>query len=272
MSIRVLGQAASTMDQIQRQMDVISHNIANSNTTGYKMRRPEFSDLLFQQIHNMRDGENARNRVTYDGIRVGTGARLGGVHNDLSIGSFQNTDRKLDVVLTDKNHYFQIEVEGEEGVSYTRDGNFHLSVEGNELVLVNSDGHYVLGENGPIRFSNTVDDIQISDDGHVYVTENGAMTIAGTISLAEVIRPRVMETVGDNLFRLPDLEALDLEFDEIIQDVDEVDTMRSNKLEMSNVDLGVQMTELINAQRAYQINAKSITTADQMQNLINQLR
>ena len=272
MSVRMLGQASSTMDQIQRQMDVISHNISNSNTTGYKMRRPEFSDLLFQQIHNMRDGENARNRVTYDGIRVGTGARIGAVHSDLSIGSFQNTDRKLDVVLTDKNHYFQVEVEDEEGVSYTRDGNLHLSSEGNELALVNSDGHYIVGENGPIRFSNTIDDIQIADNGNVYVTENDETTLAGRISLVEVIRPRVMETVGDNLFRLPDLDELDLDFDEIIADVDADEVMKSNKLEMSNVDLGTQMTELINAQRAYQVNAKSVTTADQMQGLINQMR
>lgn len=272
MSIRSLGQAAVTMGQLQGQMDVISHNIANSNTTGYKMRRAEFSELLFQQIDNMRDGENARNRSTYDGIRVGTGAKLGAVHHDLSIGSMQQTDRKLDVALLNKDHYFQVAVQGEEGIHYSRDGRLHLNLEGNQLTLVNGDGHAIIGANGPIRFSQDIDDIDIRDNGNVYVTENGNTRLAGTIALTEIMRPRVLETAGNNLFRLPDLAGLNLNRNDILQAVAGNDMLKSNQLEMSNVDVGTQMTELLTAQRAYQINAKTISTADQMQGLINQMR
>src|SRR5690625_1518720 len=111
MSIRALGQAAVTMNQLQQQIDMIGHNLANSQTTGYKSRQAEFSSLLFQQINNLSDPENARGRRTPDGIRLGTGARLGAINSDLSLGAIKTTDRDLDVVLLNKNHYFQIQVE-----------------------------------------------------------------------------------------------------------------------------------------------------------------
>ena len=103
MSLRTMSQAAVTMNQLQNQIDMIGHNLANSQTTGYKTRQAEFSSLLSQQITNMTDPENARGRITPDGIRIGTGARLGSINNNLSLGAIKNTDRALDTLLLNKN-------------------------------------------------------------------------------------------------------------------------------------------------------------------------
>ena len=273
MSLRVMGQAAVTMNQLQQQLDVIGHNIANANTTGYKQRTSEFSDLLFQQIHNMTQPGNEVGRSTNDGIRIGTGAKLGAVNNDFSIGSLQNTDRPLDIALTQPTHFMQVitNVNGREEIQYTRDGSLYVSSEGNDLVLVSKDGHPINGENGPIRFSNNIDSIRIGTDGRVYVTENGAEQYAGTIQVRHIKKPRLLEATGDNIFQLR-VQNTGFNEAEIAQLVDENNIMESGKLEMANVDIGLQMVELMNAQRAYQVNARSITMADQMQGLVNQLR
>lgn len=275
MSIRAMGQAAVTMNQLQMQMDMIGSNLANSQTTGYKSRQAEFSSLLFQQINNLSDPENARNRQTPDGIRTGTGARLGAINSNLSLGAIQNTERDLDTVLLNENHYFQIEVEanGQREVRYTRDGSFYLQPVGDDVVLVTKDGHPVFGENGPIQFANQFDAIEINADGSVHVKRGNQQEQVGTIAIAEINRPRLLEATGDNLFRLPNLEALGLNFDDIVQAAPIGDALIQNRsLEMSNVDTGEQMTQLINAQRSYQFNSRTISMADQMQGLINQVR
>src|SRR5699024_262134 len=111
----MMTQAAITMNQLQKQLDNIGHNLSNSDTTGYKSRDTEFSSLLFQQINNLRHESNAEGRTTPDGIRVGSGARLGSVNNNLSVGAIKETGRELDVVLQDENHLFQVQVnDGEE--------------------------------------------------------------------------------------------------------------------------------------------------------------
>src|SRR5690625_1993965 len=124
---RAMIQAAVTMNQLQQKLDVIGNNMANSQTTGYKSRQAEFSSLLSQQINNMsRDG--GANRLTPDGVRVGSGARLGQVKNNLEMGSIKETDRALDVALYKKKHLFQIEVTvyGVTDGIFTRDGTFYF--------------------------------------------------------------------------------------------------------------------------------------------------
>lgn len=275
MSLRAMGQATVTMNQLQQQIDMIGHNLANSQTAGYKSRQAEFSSLLFQHINNLSDPENARNRITPDGIRVGSGARLGAINSNLSLGAIQTTERDLDAVLRNENHYFQIEVEenGVQEMRYTRDGSFYLQPVGNDVILVTKDGHPVYGMNGPIRFARNFDSIQLNDNGAIIVKRGAQYENVGTLAIAEINRPRILEATGDNLFQLPNLAALGLNFNDIVQTV-EVDTavIRSGALEMSNVDIAEQMTQLINAQRSYQFNSRTITMADQMQGLVNQLR
>src|SRR5690625_3114505 len=156
-------QAAVTMGQLQNKLDVIGNNLANSQTTGYKSRQSEFSSLLFQQINNLNHPQNATGRLTPDGLRVGSGAKLGSVNLNTEKGTIMQTDRELDVALLQKNHYFQVEVteNNQTQIQYTRDGSFYLQPINNDqsLLLTTKDGHPVYGMNGPIEIAPGFDQI-----------------------------------------------------------------------------------------------------------------
>src|SRR5699024_265155 len=126
MSLRALRQASTTMNQIQKQLDTVGHNMANTSIPGYKSQQAEFSNLMFQQMNNLTDQANAEAHLTPVGLRMGTGARLGAINPQMDIGSMQTTDRDLDADLEDQTHFFQVSVEedGEEITQFTRDGSF----------------------------------------------------------------------------------------------------------------------------------------------------
>lgn len=276
MSIRMMGQASAAMKALQHKLDMIGHNLANSNTHGYKARKAEFQSLLKQHINNLNDPINAQGRITPDGIRVGTGSKLGSTNSDLSIGSMQVTERNLDTMLLHENHYYQInfQQDGVNEVRYTRSGAFYVTPVGNgQVQLVTSEGYPVLGANGPITFRDDFNEININERGEVIVTYGTNEVVEGRLAIVEITRPRLLEAVGDNAFRLPNLAALGYNFNDIVRvALNDVPLVQSNALEMSNVAIQDEMTDMIIAQRAYQLNARSITTADQMQGLINQLR
>lgn len=270
-------QAAVTMNQLQSQLDVIGHNLANSETTGYKSRESEFSSLLFQQIDNLRHQSNATGRLTPDGIRVGSGAKLGSINNNLSIGPIKTTDRDLDVALQNENHLFQVQVNNgdQTEIQYTRDGSFYLNPVNNDqsLMLTTAEGHPVLGENGPIVVDRGIDKVDIRTNGEIYAQRGTETEYVGRLTVVEAIRPRALEAEGENMFRLPDTAELEYNLNEIIQQVnDDGNLVKSRALEHSNVDMGKQMADLILTQRSYQSNARTITMADQMSGLVNQLR
>lgn len=274
---RTMIQAAVTMHQLQQKLDMIGHNMANSQTPGYKARHSQFSSLLKQNINNLNSPANEMNRLTPVGVRVGTGAKLGAIMNDMSHGALKNTDRALDLALMNENHFFQIQtdVQGVLETRYTRDGNFYLNpVNEVQVMLTTGDGNPVLGQNGaPILIQNGFDRIEIRDNGEVLVERGNVQQVAGTIGVVEINRPHVLEATGGNLFRIPDLEELGYTIGEIVTPLGtQGRLMESGKLEASNVDLAEQMTELISTQRAYQFNARTISTSDQMLGLINQLR
>src|SRR5699024_2897417 len=172
---RSMNQATTTMNQLQKQLDIIGNNMSNSSTTGYKSRQAEFSSLLFQQINNMNHPENQTGRLTPDGIRTGLGARLGAVNVNNALGN--------------ENHYF--ESQGNAGeVLFTRDGSFYLQPVNNntEVELVTKNGDYVLGSDGnPIRFASTgIDGIQIEEDGTIMVTRGQQTENIGEISIVSI--------------------------------------------------------------------------------------
>lgn len=274
---RSMIQAAVTMGQLQQKLDTIGHNLANSQTTGYKSRQAEFSSLLFQQIENLNHPANGTGRLTPDGIRIGSGARLGAINSNMNAGNIVTTDRMLDTALLRENYFYQIQVTENNvtEIRYTRDGAFYLSPinDNGDLMLVTKDGHPVLGANGPIVIEPGFDSIQIQDNGQIIVSRNGQTETAGSLAVVEVTRPRILEAAGNNMFRLPDLAALGYAFGEIVQAPANIDGMlKSGALEQSNVDIAEQMSELILTQRSYQFNARTISTSDQMMGLINQLR
>lgn len=274
---RMMVQAAVTMNQLQSKLDLIGNNLANSQTTGYKSRQSEFSSLLFQQINNLTDQANAEGRVTPDGLRVGSGAKLGSINNDLSIGSLIETERALDVALLEGNTFFQIEV-NENGVTetqYTRDGSFYLNPINNsqDLSLTTKDGHQVLGVDGPIIIADGFDSIDIQSNGQILVQRGNQTEIVDNLAVVDAVRPRILEAIGENAFRLPNLEELGYNLNEVIQDKGAADNiLKSGALEQSNVDISKQMTDMIMTQRAYQFNARTISMSDQMSGLINTIR
>ena len=274
---RSMIQAAVTMGQLQQKLDTIGHNLANSQTTGYKSRQAEFSSLLFQQIENLNHPANGTGRLTPDGIRIGSGARLGAINSNMNAGNIVTTDRMLDTALLRENYFYQIQVTENNvtEIRYTRDGAFYLSPinDNGDLMLVTKDGHPVLGANGPIVIEPGFDSIQIQNNGQIIVSRNGQTDTADSLSVVEITRPRILEAAGNNMFRLPDLAALGYAFGEIVQAPANIDGMlKSGALEQSNVDIAEQMSELILTQRSYQFNARTISTSDQMMGLINQLR
>ncbi|WP_106496083.1 flagellar hook-basal body protein [Lentibacillus sp. Marseille-P4043] len=274
---RTMIQAAVTMNQLQNKLDLIGHNLANSQTTGYKNRQADFSSLLFQQMDNMTDPANVEGRLTPDGVRVGSGAKLGHTNIDLSLGSLKETGRSLDTALVNENQLFQIQVtdNGVTETRYTRDGSFYLSpINNNQAVMLTTkDGHPVIGENGPITFADGFDDIDIRSNGQIYVRRGDQTETVGKLSVVEANRPRLLEATGQNEFRLPDLNALGFDFAEVIQATDPAaDILKSGTLEQSNVDISKQMTDMITAQRSYQFNGRTISMSDQMMGLVNQLR
>lgn len=271
---QMMMQAAVSMGQLQNKLDLIGGNLSNGQTTGYKGRQSEFSSLLFREINNLTDPKNAEGRVTPDGIRIGTGAGLGAVNIDLRPGTIEKTERNLDTALTKENTMYQIQTsdDGQEEVRYSRDGAFYLSpINDDEMSLVNSDGDPILGVDGPIVLQNGFQDLTINEQGEIVVNRNGQNETAGQLAIVEAVRPRMLEAAGDNMFRVPNNVEAPLE--DLLRplDVNEV-AIEESSLEQSNVDVSEQMTELTNAQRSYQFNSRTISMADQMDGLINQLR
>lgn len=271
---RAMIQAAVTMGQLQNKLDVIGNNLANSQTNGYKTKQTEFSSMLVQQIDHLQHASRTDGRMTPDGIRVGTGARLGSIHQNDTVGALRETDRGLDLALNDANHYFQVEVD-EGGVTetrFTRDGAFYLQPVNNDtaVMLTNASGNPIVGVNGPIVLANGFDALEITEEGTIITRRNQVEQVEGQISTVAIERSRMLEDTGQNMLRIPDGVA---NADGLIQPlIGNEANITVGALEQSNVDLASEMSELLNAQRSYQYNARTISMGDQMNGLINQLR
>ncbi|WP_026672854.1 flagellar hook-basal body protein [Alkalihalobacterium bogoriense] len=272
--------ASNTMGQLQKKLDTISNNLANTNTIGYKRREASFSDLLVQQVNNQLVHSKEVGRLTPNGIRVGAGAKIAQTAMRLEQGAMQQTERPLDVALTTKGTFFEIQVDvaGNPETRYTRDGAFYLSPNANNpqlLNLVTGQGHYVMGENGPIQIPANFKDITISEGGRISVSLNGGGNVdAGQLAVVRAERPQMLIQMGENLFGLPEnLAEQGLNVADIITALGAGEiSMQQGSLEMSNVDMSREMTELMMTQRSYQYNARSITMADQMMGLVNSIR
>ncbi|CDQ18849.1 flagellar hook-basal body protein [Halobacillus karajensis] len=270
---RSMIQSAVSIGQLQKKLDLIGNNLANSETTGYKSRSADFSSLLYQQINNQSHQEAEVGRLTPQGVRIGTGAKLGHTNLDLTQGSLKETDRELDVALLENNHLFEVRIPTEAGeeTHYTRAGNFYLTpVNDTQLMVTDADGYPVIGEDGdPILLVDDFQSINIDRDGSILVTRGDKQMVEGRLNISEAVRPRMLESAGENRFRIPD----DIAVEGLIEGVQPGNVrIQSKTLEGSNVDVSKQMTEMLMAQRAYQLNAKSISTGDQMMGLVSQLR
>jgi flagellar basal-body rod protein FlgG len=280
--LRSMITAANTMAQLQQQLDVISNNIANSNTTGFKRRETNFGELLAQQFTNLPNDKATR--LTPNGVRYGVGARLAETNLVLKQGTITKTDRALDVALAKEGQFFRVLVQGENGaqeIGYTRSGAFYLTPSAenpNELMLVTSDGHPVLDENNaPILLPEGFKDITISNNGAITATaSDGRVMRRANIGITTILRPQLLQSVGDNIFTLPDLNALNVNEADVAVNMtgnlrNQI-SMTQGALEQSNVDLGTELTDMMITERSYQLNARAISLSDQMLGLINGIR
>lgn len=280
--LRSMITAANTMNQLQQQLDVISNNIANINTTGFKRRETNFGELLVQQFDTL--PREQANRLTPDGVRHGVGAKLAETNIVLKQGPLMQTGRSLDVAFTKEGQFFRVLVDSDNGtreIRYTRDGAFYLSPSAtnpNELMLVTSDGYPVLNSNNePILIRDGFKDIAISNTGTLKViAPNGNVTQTVDLGVTTILRPQLLQSVGENLLALPNLNELNVNEADVAMNMTgrlrQQIGIQQGALEQSNVDLSTEVTDMMITQRSYQMNAKSISISDQMLGLINGIR
>lgn len=278
--LRTMITATNTMTQLQQKLDTISNNIANSATNGYKAKDAKFSELLYQQFDNEKFDKAERQSPT--GIRYGVGAMLGQIQTNHAQGNIQTTDRSLDFAFNKEKQYFNILMpNGENGqkLVYSRQGDFYISpINNNQVMFVNADGYPVADSNGQaITFQNDPKSFAVSKEGTLRVQYANGNTLAFELGVTRLNKPQVMEHISGTYIGLPNNFAdLGLTEADVVTNLQganrgQIDVI-NGALEMSNVKIEKEMTELIATQRSYQFNARAVTLADQMLGLINGIR
>jgi len=260
--VRSLWIAATGMEAQQLNVDIISNNLANVNTVGFKKSRPDFEDLLYQNIKSPGSASSTSTQAP-TGIQVGQGVRSVSTQKIFTMGNLQQTDNSLDLAI-EGSGFFQItKPDGE--TAYTRDGTFKLDKDGN---IVNSNG-YLLSP--AITIPSNTTHVDISSDGIVSVTQSGSTTPTGVgnIELADFINPAGLQAVGQNLFLATPASG---DPQTGVPDANGLGAVSQGFIEMSNVSIVDEMVQMIVAQRAYEVNSKSIQTADDMLQMVNNLR
>ncbi len=260
--IRSLWTAATGMAAQQLNIDVISNNLANVNTPGFKKSRVDFQDLLYQTLRAAGTTE-AQGSMVPTGIQVGLGTRPAAIARIFSQGDFQQTNNPLDLVI-EGDGFFQVLLPNG-STAYTRDGTFKLDAQGR---IVTADGYPLDPE---ITIPAEATSINIGSDGTVSVTLAGQTTPQelGQIQIAKFINPAGLNNLGRNLL-LPTAASGEPIVD--TPGLNGLGTIAHGFIEMSNVKVVEEMVNMIIAQRAYEVNSKAIQTADDMLSIANNLR
>lgn len=261
--MRSLSIAGTGMLAQQTNVDVISNNIANMNTTAFKRQRAEFQDLLYQQVSRPGAASGGGDGQVPTGIQIGAGVKTGGVYRIAEQGALTKTDNLYDVAIEGRG-YFQVKLpSGETG--YTRDGSFQLSDQGE---LVTADGYAV--EPG-ITVPQGAVDVSISKTGEVQVKLAGdpALQTIGQLQLATFINEAGLEARGGNLFMETSASG---QATVAAPGEEGFGTLAQGFIEASNVNPVSEITALITAQRAYEMNSRVVKTADEMLATTSQLR
>lgn len=261
--MRALQIAASGMSAQQTRVEVISNNLANMSTTGYNARRAEFADLHYQQAARPGSITAADGTVIPAGVQLGLGVRPTAVSVNLQQGALTQTGGDLDLAIEGDGY---LEVTLPSGVSgYTRDGGLKRSPEGQ---IVTSDGYPVVPD---ITIPEDARAITINAGGEVYAyfADRVDAELLGQLTLAGFANEKGLEAIGSNLF----IETAASGGPQVVNPgQDGLGTLRQGYLEESSVDAVREITDLIKAQRGYELNAKVITAADQMLGATTQVR
>ena len=261
--MRSLAIAATGMLAQQTNVEVISNNIANMNTTAYTRRRTEFNDLLYQNLRRVGSASSDAGTIVPSGVQLGLGVKLGAVYRITTEGSMNNTGNTLDLAIQGKG-YFQIQLPNGE-TAYSRDGSFQLSPDGE---VVTHSGYTVLPG---IAVPNNTVGISVNESGQVMVKLDGQVNqqVVGQFQVAVFPNEAGLEAKGDNLFTETPASGgailgnpASVGFGSLLQGF----------LETSNVNVVAEITNLISAQRAYEMNSKVIQTSDEMLSITSQMK
>jgi flagellar basal-body rod protein FlgG len=253
--MRALSIAATGMQAQQTNVEVIANNLANMNTTGYKTARPEFQDLLYQNLERAGSATADTGAVLPSGIQLGLGVGTGATYRITGQGSLAETDNPYDVAINGKGFFHVLMPDGTD--AYTRDGTFSLSPDGQ---IVTAKGYVVVPG---IAVPQDAISITINNVGQVQAVVSGqtAPQTLGQFELARFPNEGGLQAMGDNLY------TATLASGTVVTGLPGAPgfgTLQQNYVETSNVNPVTEITDLITAQRAYEMNSKVITAADQM--------
>ncbi|MGG1552526.1 MULTISPECIES: flagellar hook-basal body protein [Paenibacillus] len=277
-----------SMHSLQQKLDILSNNIANVNTNGFKKKEASFEDVL-TNVKAQPEGFRQQGRFSPLGFNQGWGSKLVQIQTDLAQGPIQPTNNPTDFAIQGDG-LFEVSVSkvDENGnqvfqPAWTRNGAFSLSPDGQGgKVLTTKEGHFINGIDGnPIRVPVGYRAV-VGQDGTIlgYNEQDPAAEPipVGQIKLVRVVRPQLLQDVGDNLYTLP-AALTAAEKANILQDVNGLAakpgarvSLMQGYLEQSNVTLSDEMTDLVIVQRGLQLNSRAITSSDQMMNIANNLR
>lgn len=261
--MRALYSAAQGMKAQQINLDTISNNLSNVNTTGFKKTRVEFKDLLYEQIKR---SNFANNEGRPTSMEVGNGVALSATLRSFEGGSFNQTRNNYDFAIDGKG-FFKVKDENE-NFFYTRDGSFKTSVTDEGVKLVTSDGYFVQSEEGDVVLGDDVSDVAVKTSGEITVTRTtGEDEVVATMNLVKFSNTAGLESKGSNLYIETEASGIGT-----IPSDDSAGKVLQGMLETSNVQVVEEMINLITAQRAYEMSSKVIQTADQMSELANNLK
>lgn len=276
--------SSGALQAYQQKIDTTSNNVANVNTNGFKRRDQSFSEILASQFNNQVNSNDEIGRLTPNGLRVGYGVRTGLTQLDMEQGTATQTDNPFDLMIQG-NGFFQVgypstTTGAPSEVRYTRDGNFHLSPDPNKpgsYHLVHPNGGYLLDQNGtPIELDGQYK-VKIDATGQIQLKgKNGqgsSFISPQQVGIVDIQNPHVLRNVGDNEFAI-DPTALANGTNAATYArmmVPGEAQISSGYLEGSNVDLTQEMTDLMTAQRGFQMNARAVSYADQMSGIANNI-
>ncbi|EIM02229.1 flagellar basal-body rod protein FlgG [Rhodanobacter thiooxydans] len=249
-----LWVAKTGLDAQQTRMDVISNNLANANTTGYKSARASFQDLVYQNLRQP-GGQTTEQTQAPSGLMLGTGVRVAGSEKLFTQGNIEQTGNSLDLAVQGRG-FLQVTMP-DGSIAYTRDGSLHMDQNG-QIVTANG---YALDP--AISVPTNAQSITIGSDGTISVSVPGqaATQQIGTVQLADFINPAGLQPNGDNLY----LETASSGSPQIGQPgLNGLGTLAQGALESSNVNVVEQMVDMIETQRTYEMNSKAVSAADSM--------
>ena len=261
--MKSLSIAATGMLAQQTNVDVIANNIANMTTTGFKRRRPEFQDLLYQNLLEIGVASSDAGTIVPSGVQIGTGVKTASVYRITEQGNLVSTGNSLDLAIQGKGFFIVGLPNGDS--AYTRAGTFQLSAQGQ---IVNAEGYTI---SPGVSIPSDAVDITINTNGQVQAKIDGQVTPqnVGTLDLVSFANGAGLESIGGNLL----LETPSSGPPTVgTPGAPGYGFLQQGFIETSNVDAVSEITALIAAQRAYEMNSKVITTADEMMRTSSQLR